>query len=55
MSKLNISLSPDSTLEIINNIENKDILTRIDGLENYITKLIIDTNKTKEQTTEKGN
>ena len=55
MSKLNISLSPDSTLEIINNIENKNILTKIDGLENYITKLIIDINKTKEQTTEKGN
>jgi hypothetical protein len=41
-------------LEIINNIENKSILTKLDGLENHITKLIIDINKTKEQTTEKG-
>ena len=45
MAKLNLSLTPDSTLQIINNIENKSILTKLDGLENHITKLIIDINK----------
>ena len=51
LARLNLSLTTEITTEIINNLENKKILTNLDGLDNHITKLIIDNTKTNEQST----